>query len=113
MTHGTTCIDDNTNDGFRVSEGAASKQQIFFVESSLFAIAMYAVREQLARVRRVLTTQAVPPGKAGPGKELDKKGRGGGAQWVSARTEVGLCKLLEASPEPDVCYLLCPMGFVE
>ena len=38
---------------------------------------MYAVREQLARVRRVLTTQAVPPGKAGPGKELDKGGAEG------------------------------------
>lgn len=39
--------------------------------------------------------------------------RGGGAQWVSARAEVGLYKLLEASPEPDVCSLTLPMGFVE
>ena len=72
-----TCIDDNTDDGFRVSEGAASKQQVFFVESSLFAIVMYAVREQLAWVRRVLTTQAVPPGKAGLGWELQRGGAEG------------------------------------
>lgn len=73
---------------------------------------MYAVREQLAWVRRVLRTQAVPPGKAGLDWELERGG-GRGAQWVSARAEVGLYKLREASPEPDVCSFILPMGFVK
>ena len=38
---------------------------------------MYAVREQLAWVRRVLRTQAVPPGKAGLDWELERGGAEG------------------------------------
>lgn len=40
-----TCIYDNADDSFRVSNGAASKQQVFFIEPGLFPVVMYAVKE--------------------------------------------------------------------
>lgn len=50
-----TRVDDDADNGLCVSDGAASQQQVFFVQPSLLPIIVYAVEKELARVTRMLT----------------------------------------------------------
>lgn len=50
-----TCVDDNADDGFCVSDGASPQQQVFFIQPGLLPTVVYAVEEQWAHVTWMLT----------------------------------------------------------
>lgn len=81
-----TCIDDHANNSFRVSDGASSQQQVFFIQPSLFPIVMYTVEEKVACITWMLPSTSCPKkhylGEGRP-RRWSGKGHGELQEWVA------------------------------
>lgn len=113
-----TCIDDDANDSFRVSDCTPSQQQVFFIQPSLLPIVMYPVEEKVAGITGMFSSTLHLNqhylGKRRSGCWEEKQGTpgvSGLSPWISARPERELCSLvsglLEVSQQLAVC-LFCP-----
>lgn len=92
-----TCIDDDADNSFRVSDGTSSQQQVFFIQSGLFPIVVYAVEEKVARIMWVLMCtlclkeHCLVEGRPGRWEgEQGTPGVGGLSPWISTMAERGL-----------------------
>lgn len=116
-----TCIDDNANNSFRVSDGTSSQQQVFFIQPGLFPIVVYAVEEKVACIMWVLMcTPCLKEhylGEGRPGRwegEQGTPGVGGLFLWISTIAERALVltsNWASRSISTAWCLFILSMGF--
>ena len=59
-----TCVDDNADDGLRVPDGAAAKQQVLLVQPGLLPVVVHAVEECLSLITLHLHAPPIPSSTA-------------------------------------------------